>query len=353
MINTSSVSSHLLILYEYTKYTMDTVKNKVRIVNEKNIVGNEVFTEMPIHEETIEFYPFENIYPNTCPFRERKYKDHTVNSQTMEVKKAYELPYAVYYLQKNRVNHLLNIDKVDSNILFDIYGEAIPSELRDNCLELLCSKLKYYYDYKHNSKKVCEIARLLCENNPKLITKRAFEQAFYHKYYYLTDLMASYLVEDNDDDICYICLCSEPEKELLSNLCKCKSKIHIRCAEKLIHYEEKKCNVCISPYKYAYHRKIYFPYDDFYPYPFLTSYPIMKFNNLNDKLYNAMQFLVIDRFRELLKSATRKEITAFFESSDFHELYRLFKEGNMPTNYSRNENKIEYEQIQQIIDEYK
>lgn len=338
--------------------------SKPRILNEKNIIGSEICINQTPKEEILEFYPFEDIYPSSIFSKSHRCEpEHNLDNKDnkyfgiYKIKEIYRLPYAIYYLQKDRVKYLLDVEKLDcGNILFNIYDN--DGGYKYNCLEILCCQVRGYYCYNNNSKKVCDIAKLLCENNPKLITSKAFEMANFHKYNDLVDLMASY-VNDEKDDKCYICMCSEPKTELLMNLCECKSKIHVRCAEKLINEsKDDKCKVCTKLYKYSHFKTMfrlimYYPCDDFYPNPIMTSYPIKKIDKMNDKIYYAMQFLQVKRFDELLKNLTKDEIYNFFFSKSFRTLYKYFTEyGNMPTNYFRNKHKEKYDQIEEIINKY-
>jgi hypothetical protein len=164
---------------------------------------------------------------------------------------------------------------------------------------------------------------------------------------YVNDLLLSFLPTD-ENNMCSICLTTEP-KELLINLCSCKTPCHVHCLIQLSkHKPLNKCVVCQDKYiiNEPFHRKkglinkpdidtdVFFPHHDFYYEPLLNrQYPV-KFTGMSC-LTMAIMYLQIKRVEELLQEP---EILDNLENYYFgYEPYKqtpiiALCSGNIPSN---------------------
>lgn len=191
------------------------------------------------------------------------------------------------------------------------------------------------FPYKYNKSSYIEIAKILVENIPDhehIISELSSNESLFRKYDSPTpwyepceiqyvpiewpdrlDMLYSLLKED-PDNICFICLHTQPKEKLLNKLCKCKTSfVHVDCFIKFYNDTHNDvCKVCNSTYRietvghksnihgeHVIEHKIYFPFHDYY-YPILmNSEPIRKFVGMA-RLSMAINYLHVERVDELL-----------------------------------------------------
>jgi len=114
----------------------------------------------------------------------------------------------------------------------------------------------------------------------------------------------------DESNICTICLITEPNTTLIKP-CNCTTKIHVDCFIQMLQASKQaNCTICKAIYRrnvpvYGCHSKpnadptIYFPYDDIYPVPLMTSRGLVKYTGMN-RLDMAINYLQVDRVRDLL-----------------------------------------------------
>jgi hypothetical protein len=165
------------------------------------------------------FYPHDNIYPKTPHYYYSKsvklnenMKDHESLYQYQEEDK---LLLAVYWLQEERIANIL---QNDNN--YNIFVHQKNYDL--NPIEILCRDgCGYFYYFECNKDKYLRIAEQLAKFNSAWVTSKCFLFSHYNQLDDMTNLLLGY--SENNENICYICLNSEPVFEFLNNVCNCST----------------------------------------------------------------------------------------------------------------------------------
>lgn len=243
--------------------------------------------------ETKTFDPFSDTYPNLY---------EKVDKQVAPLCKA------IYWLQEGRVENLLSTDNSTLTERFTLFGCEF------NPIELLCNHV--YYDYTYNLEKILRIAKLLCEADKSLVTSRCFRLTHQNKFKELESLLLKY--SHDGEDVCYVCLRSEPLYTLLSNLCQCKMFIHIDCFTKLSEIHSV-CKICKTSYRINCGRwkewkgYNFFPFDDIYPVPLFRSAPMQCVSG-TDRIAYALGYAQPDRLKNLFETLSQEDIDSYFET---------------------------------------
>lgn len=273
--------------------------------NEKNVCfkGHISYPKQYAIEETNIFYPFKDIYPKHT-YYESDPNDFLIN--------------AVFFLQEKRVKDIILNCKETINIKKKIFGHEY------NILEILCDCI--YYDYEHNKSKIIRIAHLLCSYDITLLTDKCFNMLYHAKRKELSIELEKYSENDKETDKykCFVCLAGRPEFLMMSNICKCKTHIHIACFESLFK-TNKHCTICLEKYKIneGHHDKsYYYPFDDFYFTP-LFNHPITKIKETSQIKY-ALGYAQPTRLQFLFDNISDKEKKEYFESEYYHDAMNGF-----------------------------
>ena len=279
---------------------------------------------------------------------------------------------SVYHLQINAVQETIN----DQSI-----------EILDKCI-ISVTKLRLYYPYCVNSDKYAMLLKLLLDKLQEKITDARILE-YLEKYanniliancisfsgirfnlMQAPHKFASFRCVDNADEmlqmiqqyenesldeVCKYCMSSVP-KETLVRPCKCDNPVHISCFKKWYGYGKDKCEICDDPFsrinvqhmesrcgRASLVEKIFFPFDDYYPVPLMTSYDIHKVSG-NDRYVYALLYLQIPRMKDLLENNDTKP--------RFGDDLRYFIEGCLPSNYLRSSNKKVYAEMLSLLKEH-
>ena len=155
----------------------------------------------------------------------------------------------------------------------------------------------------------------------------------------LFELLKQYEKDGDIDKLCKYCLSGIPSTTLI-HPCDCVQPVHINCFRKWYTENGRSCcEICRAKYKsniklFKYNlcgvtedERIYFPFDDIYPVPLMTTYDIERTSN-DMKLTMALCYLQYPRVENLLN--TTKETDKIELSRD---MFERFKSGHLPSNY--------------------
>jgi len=171
------------------------------------------------------------------------------------------------------------------------------------------------------------------------------------KYLMIYDIINSLL--PCGEDVCMLCLYSEPVKYLIT-ICGWNKGIKVNCFKKLPDKYKDNCRVCLKKYRVndkCYNGvgikddRIYFPYNDIYYIPLMND-KYVKVEKIS-KLVFAIMYLQVDRVKELLEEKEILDELSNYTNSYGQTLIGMLAEGNMPTNYhiSLGDNNVKYMQI--------
>lgn len=271
-------------------------------VDYNNTTPNELrFNNNNILDVTI-YYPLGNIYPIKNELKKLPYlyvsEDSLQKKDWFENKlKDDQISYSIIYLQIESLKHFI--------------VKNYKSKTFGNPFHYL---FVTYYPIKYNIESAIEIIKVLIENYDDHI--KFIEDLFYIQYIKnntidridneeIYELLCSMV--HNNENICYICLNSLPNKYLI-NPCDCKTPVHATCLIKLFRLNySNNCKVCKKKYRKnssVYRQRsilnlIYFPFDDLYYEP-LVEQGLKKYYGM-ERLTMAIVYLQVERVSELLK----------------------------------------------------
>lgn len=241
------------------------------------------------------------------------------------------------------VNILINnswysysVNPLKTLYILKIYLDLYPSLVKDLDLETKMNERTWIFNALKNMEKY----------NPEMLMGVSYES----NYEKMHILFREY-VEDSEITCC-ICLSSFPETEMVQP-CDCRVHYHIECFSKL----NRNCIVCkrecsrinkqmvyTTMIGSGYDNRVYFPFDDYYPVPMITSAPIRKCKG--DMRYKlAIIYLQAGRLRDL------------FESNpgylpDINKEIDYLTESCMPSNYMLIDNISGYAEISEVLLKY-
>lgn len=139
--------------------------------------------------------------------------------------------------------------------------------------------------------------------------------------------------------------------------CKCVTPVHIQCFSKWYDQSKPKCEICGDPFSRinepkfhgsiswgSIETKIFFPFDDYYPVPLMTSHDIRRVEG-NERFIHALCYLQCERMKDLLQNEETPPILG--------HMLTYFREGSMPSNYLKSYNQEAYAEMETILREYK
>jgi hypothetical protein len=215
------------------------------------------------HYDNIKFYPCNNIYPKIYGYY---FKSIKLNEDMKDYESLYQyqeedkLLLAVYWLQEKRITDILQNENNYNTFFVCDNGHNL------NPIEILCrDRCGNFYYFECNKEKYFRIVKQLAKFNSSWVTSKCFLFLHDNKLNDLIELLLDY--SKNNENICYICLNSEPICEFLNNVCKCKNPIHINCLKNCLKNldpgKNNTCTICLSKYKIneGSDSRIFFPFD--------------------------------------------------------------------------------------------
>jgi hypothetical protein len=240
-----------------------------------------------------------------------------------------ELIHAMFYLDVNRVEHLLhNMSLTEianyrirkwtilDNFINHLGWSSGPLNVITLASISSCSFRNTFWKNEKIEKIKCaqykKIVHLICAKAPQLITEIMFVVASKSMNYDISRILHQYYEGENKSQ-CMICTSSQSH-ELITNVCKCKSiSIHIHCLIDMINMCGLKCKTCLSDFKVHIdnRRRMFFPFSNIYPEPLMSYYHIIPEDDLVSSLKSASFFLIEKRVQEILNRLTKEEYIQF------------------------------------------
>lgn len=331
----------------------------------------------------------QDIYPNSYKINElilctsiTQIDDQKIKIKQDELYYHHTILAATYYLQDDIIKRCLMHD-----------SKLIKFETAQKALELLCNCSTYYH-YCVNSgiyisifQKLLEYIKLLdsdiemtkiiqlCANQIDIINTHGFGGIRFNMKFHpekfdeypcvgnmdlLIECLKSYDSSQDNDLRCKYCLCSCPVDKLVTP-CLCKNPVHISCFIQWYNDEHKSCEICHDNFSRLNQKRIttgmivskedstiFFPFDNFYPIPLMTSSTIRHVTNKREQLTLALCYLQYNVLKKLLEEYKVKgEIIEFSDNMLYY-----FQKGSMPSNYLKSKNRAAYQEIAQLLKQY-
>jgi hypothetical protein len=157
---------------------------------------------------------------------------------------------------------------------------------------------------------VLKIIEYICSKYPKLIADHWVETAISYGSNLILAILLKYYDDDDDSlERCNICY-SNCQIQLIDYPCECKMKVHLTCLINIIEaLGDNICRVCHKSYNAGidHRHRIFFPFANIYASKLMSSYEIIPFENKLESLYYAIEYLQIERTKEILETMTKEE----------------------------------------------
>lgn len=229
------------------------------------------------------------------------------------------------------MNMLKNLSKDEIIHLYDeqyANGGMYCSSTLDNIIgSLFCGGNVNIYDFNNNyiksfdelkdsAKQFYHMTEQICKTYPYLVTDRLIELTNSKNAFILTNLFTKYYINNNNDDICYMCSSSH-KSMLIQSTCLCKMKIHVNCLVDLVNKNGDDCKTCKSSFNSKkINDVIHFPKNHIYKAPLMSYYVIIDDKDFKQQLKFAILYLQNIVVRDVLNKMSNELFKEFINDDE-------------------------------------